>query len=441
MNVAPRLLLVLSLAATAAVAAPISPPPPTPAGNTAEMIQDTRVLDPYRWLENWSDPTVRAWSDAQNARARAYLDGLPFRAAIQARLARLIKAASPAYSELEAHGSRVFALYSDPKFQQPMLVTLDAKADPASRKPLVDPNKIDAKGLTAIDWFAVSFDGAKVAVSLSQNGSENGTLHLYDTATGAQIDKPIADVQFPTAGGGAAWAKDGSGLWYTRYPGATRPQADRNFFQQVYFHKLGTDAATDPLVLGPKDGLERVSELFLDTRYGNDGCFVAVQRGDGNQWSFYLLAKSGAPIRLAAYDDHLVYATQGPDGAIYAISRKDAPNGKIVRLKPPFAAGALAKAPAIVPQSGVAILSGGAEDHRLDLALSADRLFVRDIVGGPNQVRIFGFDGKPLGKLPLPEVAGNTEIVPLAGGDVLFNVQTYLRPVYFALWHAATGKT
>jgi prolyl oligopeptidase len=93
----------------------------------------------------------------------------------------------------------------------------------------------------------------------------------------------------------------------------------------------------------------------------------------------------------------------------------------------------------IVRQSKVAIVSGGAESNELDLALSRDRLFVRDIVGGPNQVRVFDLRGKPVGRLPLPPIAGNNEIVPLAGGDVLFNVSTYLRPLYYARWHPRTG--
>ena len=436
-----RLLIVGSLALTAAVAATIPPPPPGNPGSTVDKIQGTRVADPYRWLENWNDPKVKAWSDAQNARTRAHLDALPYRGAVAARLAKLIKAASPAYYQLIARGTRVFAIYSDPKFQQPMLVTLNAAADPASRKTLLDPNAIDAKGLTAIDWFAPSFDGSKVALSLSQNGSEDGSLHIYDVASGKEIEKPIPRVQFPTAGGSAAWARDNSGFWYTRYHGDEVPEADRHFFQQVYFHVLGSDAAKDPLVLGAKDGLERVSEVFLDTRYGRAEGFAAVQRGDGNQWAFYVLPRNGAPIQLATYDDRLAFATLGPDGAVYAISRNGAPNGKIVRLKPPFAAMALGHAPTIVPQSNVAILSGGAEEHELDLALSDTRLFVRDIVGGPNQIRVFAFDGAPQGKLPLPEIAGNDDIAPLANGDVLFNVETFTRPVYYALWHAKTGKT
>jgi prolyl oligopeptidase len=443
MNRTSKVLLTLAVVAlTAATAATIPAPPPAKAGPETEVIQGTTVADPYRWLENWSDPAVQAWSNAQNDRTRAYLDGLPYRAKVAQKLMALTKASSPSYRQIMARGGRVFALYNDPAFQQPMLVTMDAKADPATRKALIDPNKLDAKGLTAIDWFVPSYDGAKVAVSLSQSGSEDGTLHVFDVASGKEIDKPIARVQFPTAGGSAAWTRDGSGFWYTRYPGGDAPEDRQHFFQQVYFHKLGSDAAADPLVLGEKDGLERVSEIFLDTTYGNADGFVAVQRGDGNNWAFYVLPrKGGVAIQVGTYDDHIVYATLGPDGAIYGISRAGAPNGKIIRLAGPFAGKSLTQAQVIVPESDVAIVSGGAEEAEPDLSLSGDRLFVRDIVGGPNQVRVFDFAGKPHGKLPLPDVAGNDDIAPLSNGDVLFNVSTYTRPTYYALWHAVSGKT
>jgi len=141
---------VLSLSGIAALdAAPL--PVATPTGATTDTIQGVKVADPYRWLENAADPKVEAWSDAQNARARDYLDRLSSRAAISAELTRLITAASPSYGDLNARGTRVFAMYNDPAKQQPMLVILNASADLASRKALVDPNALDAKGLTTID--------------------------------------------------------------------------------------------------------------------------------------------------------------------------------------------------------------------------------------------------------------------------------------------------
>src|SRR5207237_322050 len=170
--------LSLVLAGGAALAAAI-PPPQTPAGTTVDIIQGAQVADPYRWLENASDPKVQAWSDAQNARTRAYLDALPSEETTKAQLTKLITATSPSYSELMARGNAVFAIYSDPAKQQPMLVTLDAKADPKSRKILLDPNAIDSKGLTSMDWFVPSPEGKLVALSLSKNGSEDGIVHVY----------------------------------------------------------------------------------------------------------------------------------------------------------------------------------------------------------------------------------------------------------------------
>jgi prolyl oligopeptidase len=433
--------LVLCCAAGAALAATVPPPPATPAGDTVDVIQGTKVADPYRWLEDPADPKVQAWSDAQNARTRAYLDALPEADAIKSKLTQLITATSPSYSELEARGDLVFAMYSDPAKQQPMLVTLDTKADPDSRKMVLDPNALDARGLTSIDWFVPSPDGRLVAMSLSKNGSEDGTLHVYDVATGKEVGEPISRVQYPTAGGSLAWTADGKGFWYTRYPGADAPAADQHFNMQVYFHRLGDAGTNDPLVLGSKDGLERVSEVFLDNRYDRPSILASVQRGDGGEWAFYVLREGQPAVEIANYPDKIVYAALGPDDAIYGISRADAPNGKIVKLRAPYASGALAGAPTIVPEGKVAILSGGAEQHVLDLTLSSNRLFVRDIVGGPNQVRIFDLDGHAQGKLPLPEIAANTEIEPLTNGDVLFDVTTYLRPRYYASWNPATGKT
>src|ERR1041385_6220734 len=100
-------LLALSLSA-AAVAATIPPPPATPTDNTVDTIQGVKVADPYRWLEDWNDPKVQAWSDARNTRTRAYLDAMSNRDAIKERLTTLIKATSPSYAQLTARGPHVF---------------------------------------------------------------------------------------------------------------------------------------------------------------------------------------------------------------------------------------------------------------------------------------------------------------------------------------------
>jgi len=427
----------LSFLAATAIAATMPPAPETARGDAVDVIHGVRVADPYRWLEDWNAASVQAWSDAQNDRTRAYLDALPGRDAIKAKLMQLITATSPAFFGLQARESRVFALYFDPKFQQPMLVVLDATADPGSSSTVLDPNKLDASGHTAIDWYAASPDGTRVAVSLSLNGSEDGTLHIYEVASAREFDAPIPRVQYPTAGGSVAWTADSKAFWYTRYPGDDAPEADRHFFQQVYFHRIGGDAPADPMVLGTKDGIPRTGEIFLDNTSGLADVLASVQLGDGGEWQHWVLKAGGGFVQVAKYEDRIVAATMGPDRALYGISRKDAPNGKVLKLAAPYAGG-FAAARTIVPEGDTAIVS---EDQQHALALTDQHLIVRDIVGGPSQVRVFDHDGGHASRIDLPPVSAVDEIEPLANGDMLYGVSTYTRPRYYAKWDAHTGAS
>jgi prolyl oligopeptidase len=406
----------------------------TPAIDVVDTYHGIAVSDPYRWLEAADAPEVLAWTQAQNAKTRGYLDALPARAAIKARLDALVTSSPIAFYSFRARGERVFAIRNDPAKQQPMLVVLAGTLDLASSRIVLDPNLLDAQGTTTIDWYKPSPDGRLVAVSLSRRGSEIGTLHFYETETGAERGEPIPRVQAPTAGGSVAWSSDGSGFWYTRYPGEERPTVDRFFHQQAYFHRFGGDWRDDPVVLGSKDGLLRVAEIFLSSDNLRGAAIAQVQNGDGGEYAHYLLTADAA-VQLAAFEDRIAEVVASPDGGIYALSRADAPNGKILQLKPPFAPFALRRASLMVPESDVAIQLGSA------LTVTRSHLFVRDIVGGLTQARIFDHVGTFRGMLPLPEAASVAEMVPLADGGVLYAVSTYLRPRYIARWDASAGSS
>jgi len=202
-------LLLATLAISASALARDTTAPPTRAENVVDTFHGTRVADPYRWLENGADPAVREWTASQSRRTRAYLDGLPVRARLRPRLESYISESSPRYYSLAAAGGQVFAAYFDPKRQQPMLRVLGADLDPAKARTVLDPNTHDPTGATAIDWFVPSPDGKLVAVSLSKGGSEDGTLHVFDTDSGARVGEVIPRVNFPTGGGDLAWNRDG----------------------------------------------------------------------------------------------------------------------------------------------------------------------------------------------------------------------------------------
>src|SRR5215471_13320143 len=198
-------LVVISTAFALSDAARAEGAPDTPKKPVSTEYNGVTVEDPYQWLEADDDSQVKAWSDAQNQQTRKYLDGLSDRFAIENQLKEWYAKTSPNYFSLVSRPGILFAMKFQPPKQQPLLVTLHSADDLKSEKVVLDPNVLDTKGTTAIDWFVPSLDGKYLAISLSKGGSEDGTLHFYETATGKALPDTIAHVQYPTAGGSAAW--------------------------------------------------------------------------------------------------------------------------------------------------------------------------------------------------------------------------------------------
>ena len=423
----PLLLATLAPDATS-VAAPAPDGPPSAARRpVSDRYFEVEVVDDYRWLENGADPAVRAWSEAENAWARSILDGLPSVAEIRARVRAIEEFPTPFYGKLVRKGGRLFALKTQPPKQQSFLVTLASADDLRSERVVVDPNALDPKGGTSIDWFVPSADGRLVAVSLSEGGSETGTVHVYETGTGRALPDVIPRVNGGTAGGDVAWNGDASGFFYTRYPRAgERPAADLEFYQQVFFHRLGTPGESDAYALGRE--LPRIAETTLES--SDDGRFVlaTVKNGDGGEASLYLRGADGAWKRIAADADRIVRGLFASDGSLFLLSYKGAPRGTILRL--PAGAADLSAAVVVVPEGDAAIDA---------YCLTDTRLYVAELLGGPSRLRVYGRNGGPAGEVPILPVSSVEGITPAGGDAILFENQSALEPPAWYL-AGADGK-
>ncbi|WNG23750.1 S9 family peptidase [Cystobacter fuscus] len=432
----PRIKLAL---ATLSLLAPLKPfaagkgtavpaPPVAARKPVVDTYHGVKVEDPYQWLEKGDDPEVRRWLQGETAYTRAVLDKLPSREAIRARVTTLLTHQSPSHFALRQRGGTLFALKSQPPKQQPFLVVLPSVEDPSTARVLVDPVVLDPSGHTTIDFYVPSLDGKKVAVSLSKDGTESGDVTVYDVATGKPLPgESVPRVNGGTAGGSLTWNADGTGFFYTRYPrGEERPPEDRDFFQQVYFHQLGTPTAQDSYELGK--GAPRIANYALSTSEDGAHVMAILGNGDGGEYAVYLRSQQGAWTQLSRFEDKLVSAAFGRDGALYALSRRDAPRGKVLRI--PLAAPGLDKATVFIPQ-GETSIDG--------LLATATRLYVTEQLGGPMRMRMVGLDGKDLGQVPTPPVSSVGWPTRLGGDDILFGSISYLAPSSVFRYSAGDG--
>jgi prolyl oligopeptidase len=428
-----------SLAALAVLAAAPAyvPAPVADRRPVADVYHDVKVTDEYRWLEDWNDPAVQQWSEGQNAHARYVLDALPRVDAIRADLTRIFKMTVVRRGGLKIAGGRLFALRFQPPRQQPSLVVMPLPADVAREKTVLDPLAIDPQGGTSIDWYVPSPDGRKVAVSLSEGGSERGFLHVYEVDGGQKLPDGVGRVYGGTALGSAAWDADGGGFFYTRYPRAgERAEADLDLYTQVYYHRLGTPVAEDRYEIG-RD-FPKIAEI--DLQRSPDGKLIVanVQNGDGDEYRQYVRTADGAWTQVGDYADQVKTVTFGADGALYGLSRKDAPRGRVLELALPADGPqpTWAQARAFVPSSDAVIESSFVIRT---LIPTATGLLVRDQVGGPQQVRVFDLEGRLRGLLPVPPVSTVREIAASTDSDlVVFGTSSFTTPAIY--WQADATK-
>ncbi|MFL5292245.1 MAG: prolyl oligopeptidase family serine peptidase, partial [Myxococcales bacterium] len=412
--------------AAVAVLLAAAQPPAAEKKPFATEYQGIRVVDDYRWLEGPDNPDVKKWVAAQNKHTRAILDALPGRDLLRKRFTELLTKREASYREVRPRPRHLFALKMDPALQQAVLVELARPDDRKSERVVVDPNGREPKGRVTIDFYEPSPDGKLVAVSLSANGSEDGTLHVFEVASGRELPDRIARIQEPTAGGSVAWAPRGDAIYYTRYPRkGERSEADLAFFQEVWRHKLGSAERADVYEMGR--GLPRIAEIALSSE--GDVVLANVANGDGGEHEFFLRRGEGPWTQLSRFEDRLVEGRIGLDGAVYFVSLAGAPRGKVLRL--PLDAPSLESARIVVPEQAGVIE---------EIEPAASRLYVAEMLGGPSRLRSFDLSGKDLGIVDTEQVSTVFDLRRFDADSIVFGWTSYREPTAYLRLDPATEK-
>lgn len=410
----------LVIVALACVAAQAAEYPQTRKENVVNVYHGVTVEDPYRWLEDGSSQEVNEWSAAQNAAARRILDALPHRDGIASRIAESLSNTDYYYSAERAGEQGWFMKDSAPK-PQPFIVRVDATGDHESERVIFDPEVFDESGSTSIQWFRVAPDGKKIAVALTVGGSEIADVHILDTESGKRIDEILPRVNVPTAGGDLSWDADSAGFYYTRYPRSGEQSAeDMSFYQQLWHRKLGTPLSDDTYELGKT--FDRISEIQVEQHNESGKLLATVQHGDGGQFDLYVRDTESVWHQVAEREDSYVQATFIDQNSLLVLSRRNAPNGKFLRMD--ISDLPETDATVLVPESEGALVSDFYSDQ--PFIVHQERIYARTMLGGPEELRVYDLEGK---QQPTPQlgVVGLGQLIPWDEG-VLVRQYSYLSP-------------
>lgn len=231
----------------------------------------TKVADPYRWLEDTKAAEAQAWIADQNKVTDAYLATISERESIKARLTELWN-----YERFSAPfkiGKRYLYSKNDGLQNQSVMYITDSISDPG--RVFFDPNKLSADGTVSLSGSSFTDDGKLWAYGLATGGSDRTEWKVMDVETG----KLLPDTLKPNRQGGVSWLKDNSGFFYSRFPDAEEgvELKGQNFYQKLYFHKLGTPQSDDIVIYERPDN----KEYFVGGGVTEDGKFLIIYVGKG----------------------------------------------------------------------------------------------------------------------------------------------------------------
>jgi prolyl oligopeptidase len=368
----------------------------------------TNVADPYRWLENLDSAEVQAWVRSQNELAQPRLAELPARPWLKARLTQLWN-----YERYEVpvkRGSRNFYLHNDGVQNQSVLQVADTLDSPG--RVLFDPNAARADATVAISDFTPDPAGRMVAYALSDAGSDWQVWHFKRVADGSDLADELRFTKF----WGVSWARDGSGVYYSRYPALPDGRGDDTGRPAVYFHQLGTPQDRDRLVYEVRDHSTHVPAA----RVTDDGHYLIITLFEGyerNGVDVIDLRQPGATPHPVFADWDALYNFIGSRGhELYFQTTYRAALGRIIAVD--------ARAPitrrSVVPEGSTALAAA---------TFVGGRFIARYVEDAHAVARVFERDGRPVGEVPLP---GLGRIEGFAGEaaqtETFFSYTDYLTP-------------
>jgi prolyl oligopeptidase len=301
-----------------------------PLPHKSEQVDDyhgTLVADPYRWLEDPDSEETKVWIEAENQITFAYLDEISVREQIQQRLTKLWDYEK--YGIPFKEGENYFYFKNDGLQNQSVLYTLKSLDD--EPRVLLDPNKLSDDGTVALSGLAISDNGKLLAYGLSTSGSDWQEWKVLDVDTGENLSDHLNWIKFS----GASWTTDNHGFFYSRYdePNAATKLEDVNYYQKLYYHRLGTPQSEDILIYQRHDQ----KEWGFNGGVTEDGRYliISVWLGtDSRNLVFYkdLTQPDAEVVELISQFEANYSFIEHDETVFYFRTDLDAPRGRVIAI-------------------------------------------------------------------------------------------------------------
>lgn len=388
------------------------------------------VVDPYRWLEELYSSKSKAWVEAQNQVTNSYLEQIPYRSEIRARLTELWR--SPTIGRPITAGDYVFFVKNDGKQNQGVIYR--QRGNKGEAEVFLDPNMLSVDGVVSARILSVSHDNRYLAMRFGKSGSDWITIRVFEVATGKQLPDEINWAKFSHA----TWYRDG--FFYSRFPEPT-PKDDPGggaTGHTVYYHKLGTPQSADERVF-PEVGS---SNQFVFADITQDQSFLILYASPGTYGSEVFikdLRKAGSDIQQLVYADnadgvktyHEYTVIEHDRESFLVLTDLDAPNNRLVRIN-------LGKPSPehwedVIPESSNPLTFVG---------IAGKKLFAHYLKNVTSQVIQYSYDGRQERVIALPALGNATGFIGHQDArEVYYSFTSFTHPLTHYVFDISSGRS
>jgi prolyl oligopeptidase len=381
---------------------------------------ETKVSDPYRWLEDDRSLETADWVKAQNQVTFGYLSTIPYRNTIKARMEKLWN-----YEKVSApfkEGKYTYYYKNNGLQNQSVLYRKDASGN---EELFLDPNTFSKDATTSLADISFSKDGSLCAYSISEAGSDWRKVIFINAETKQSIGDQLIDVKFS----GLSW-KGNEGVYYSSYDKPKGSELSAKTDQhKLYFHKLGTKQSDDKLIFGDKEKRRYVGGSVSDD---NQYLFIsAANSTSGNELYFLDLTQPNAAIKnIHSGFEFDVDILDNIGTKLFIVTNFKAPNKRVVTVD-------------VANPSSANWKDCIAEtDQVLSPSTGAGFIFANYMKDAVSLVKQYNYDGKLIREIQLPGLGTASGFSAKSKDDILyFSFTNYVTPSTTFQFSPVDGKS